>query len=158
MSKNKFENITEKVAEYNLLRAKTKTIKARMDELAKDIKGYLTSNVSPDSKGNYYEEDDNFVYGNMAKKSIKLNEERTKVFLQERNLLEQASEVKVVIKEDKLEQLLANGDITMEEFKTLVDTKITYSIDIKEKKKEEEPVEVQVASSTRPKRKLPTRR
>lgn len=151
--------IMEKVAEYNLLRAKTKTIKTRMDELAKDIKGYLTSNVTPDSKGSYYTEDDNFVYGNMAKKSIKLNEERAKVFLQERNLLEQASEVKVVIKEDKLEKLIADGTITMEEFETLVDTKVTYSIDVKEKKKEEEPVEVQVVNSTKPaRRKLPTRR
>lgn len=149
--------IAEKVAEYNLLRAKQKTIKARMDELAKDIKGYLTKNVSPDSKGNYYEEDDNFIFGNMAKKSIKLNEERAKAFLQERNLLEQVSDVKIVINEDKLEQLLANETITMTEFESLVDTKVSYSIDIKEKKKEE-PVEVEVASSSKPKRRLPTRR
>ena len=147
----------EQVAEYNMLRAKSKTIKSRMDELAKNIKAHLTKNVTPDSKGSYYAEDDNFVYGNMAKKSMKLNEERAKVFLQERNLLEQASEVKIVIKEDKLEQLIANGDITLEEFETLVDTKVTYSIDIKEKQKEEEPVEVEVASSTK-KRRLPTRR
>ena len=149
--------IAEKVAEYNLLRAKQKTIKARMDELAKDIKGYLTKTVSPDSKGNYYQEDDNFIYGNMAKKSIKLNEERAKVFLQERNLLEQVSDVKIVINEDKLEQLLANETISMAEFESLVDTKVSYSIDIKEKKKEE-PVEVEVASSSKPKRRLPTRR
>lgn len=150
-------NIIEQVAEYNMLRAKSKTIKSRMDELAKNIKAHLTKNVTPDSKGSYYAEDENFVYGNMAKKSMKLNEEKAKVFLQERNLLEQASEVKIVIKEDKLEQLIANGDITLEEFETLVDTKVTYSIDIKEKQKEEEPVEVEVASSTK-KRRLPTRR
>lgn len=151
--------IMEKVAEYNLLRAKSKTIKSRMDSLAKDIKEHLTQNVTPDTKGSYYAEDDNFVYGNMAKKTIKLNEDRAKVFLQERNLLEQASEVKVVIKEDKLEKLITDGTITMEEFESLVDTKVTYSIDIKEKKKEEEPVEVQVVNSTKPsKRKLPTRR
>lgn len=150
-------NIMEQVAEYNMLRAKSKTIKSRMDELAKNIKNHLTKNVTPDAKGSYYAEDENFVYGNMAKKSMKLNEERAKVFLQERNLLEQASEVKVVIKEDKLEQLIANGDITLEEFETLVDTKVTYSIDIKEKQKEEEPVEVEVASSVK-RRKLPTRR
>ena len=147
----------EQVAEYNMLRAKSKAIKSRMDELAKNIKAHLTKNVTPDSKGSYYAEDENFVYGNMAKKSMKLNEERAKVFLQERNLLEQASEVKVVIKEDKLEQLIANGDITLEEFETLVDTKVTYSIDIKEKQQEEEPVEVEVASSTK-KRRLPKRR
>ena len=150
--------IMEQVAEYNLLRAKSKTLKSRMDALAKSIKEHLTKNVTPDSKGNYYAENEDFIYGNMAKKSIKLNEERAKVFLQERNLLEQVSDVKIVINEDKLEQLLADGTITMEEFETLVDTKVSYSIDIKEKKKDEEPVEVQVASSTKPKRRLPTRR
>lgn len=150
-------NIMEQVSEYNMLRAKSKTIKSRMDELAKNIKAHLTKNVTPDSKGSYYAEDDNFVYGNMAKKTIKLNEERAKVFLQERNLLEKASDVKIVINEDKLEQLLANKEITMEELQTLVDTKVTYSIDIKEKQKEEEPVEVEVASSTK-KRQLPKRR
>lgn len=150
-------NIMEQVSEYNMLRAKSKTIKSRMDELAKNIKAHLTKNVTPDSKGSYYAEDDNFVYGNMAKKSMKLNEERAKVFLQERNLLEQVSEVKIVINEDKLGQLIDNGDITIKEFEALVDTKVTYSIDIKEKQKEEEPVEVEVASSTK-KRRLPTRR
>lgn len=150
-------NIMEQVSEYNMLRAKSKTIKSRMDELAKNIKAHLTKNVTPDSKGSYYAEDENFVYGNMAKKTIKLNEERAKVFLQERNLLEKASDVKIVINEDKLEQLLANKEITMEELQTLVDTKVTYSIDIKEKQKEEEPVEVEVASSTK-KRQLPKRR
>lgn len=150
-------NIMEQVSEYNMLRAKSKTIKSRMDELAKNIKAHLTKNVTPDSKGSYYAEDENFVYGNMAKKTIKLNEERAKVFLQERNLLEKASDVKIVINEDKLEQLLANKEITMEELQTLVDTKVTYSIDIKEKQKEEEPVEVEVASSTK-RRQLPKRR
>lgn len=151
-------NIMEQVSEYNLLRAKSKTIKSRMDELAKSIKGHLTKNVTPDAKGSYYSEDDNFVYGNMAKKSVKLNEERAKVFLQERNLLEKASDVKIVINEDKLEQLLANNEITAEELESLVDIKTTYSIDIKEKQKEEEPVEVEVASSSKKPRRLPTRR
>ena len=71
-------NIMEQVSEYNMLRAKSKTIKSRMDELAKNIKAHLTKNVTPDSKGSYYAEDENFVYGNMAKKSIKLNEESSK--------------------------------------------------------------------------------
>lgn len=150
-------SIHEQVAEYNFLRAKSKTIKARMDELSKSIKEHLTKNVSPDTRGSYYAEDENFIYGNMARKSVKLNEERAKVFLQERNLLEKVSEVKIVINEDKLEQLLMNDEITQDELESLVDIKTTYSIDIKEKQKEEEPVEVQVATSTKNKRKLPVR-
>lgn len=152
-------SIQEKVQEYDVLRTKAKTIKDRMDSLAKEIKMYLTNTVTPDSKGSYYAEDEHYVFGNMAKKSIKLNEDRAKVFLQERNLLEQASDVKIVINEDKLSKLVEDGTISQEELEGLVDIKTTYSISIKEKKVEEEPVEVQVASSTKPsKRRLPVRR
>lgn len=151
--------VADMVADYNLLRAKSKLIKSEMDKLAKDIKEYLTKNVTPDSKGSYYEENDSFVYGNQAKKSVKLNEERAKVFFQERNLLEEVSEVKVVLNEDKISKALEEGKITQEELESLVDIKVTYSIDIKEKEKQSEEVyEIPVASSTKPKRKLPTRR
>lgn len=152
--------VADMVAEYNLLRAKSKLIKSEMDKLAKDIKAYLTSNVTPDSKGNYYEENDSFVYGNQAKKSVKLNEDRAKVFFQERNLLEEVSEVKVVLNEDKISKALEEGKITQEELEALVDIKVTYSIDIKEKEKQEEEVyEIPIASSVKPvKKKLPTRR
>ena len=152
-------SIAEKVYEYNQLRSKAKIIKSRMDEIAKDIKSHLTSNVSPDARGSYYAEDENFIYGNQAKKSIKLNEERAKLFFQENNLLEEVSEVKIVINEDKVSKLLDEGKITQEELETLVDIKVSYSIDIKEKKKEEVEEEMPVINSVKPvKRKLPVRR
>ena len=152
-------SIAEKVYEYNQLRSKAKTIKSRMDEIAKEIKSHLTSNVTPDSKGSYYAEDENFIYGNQAKKSIKLNEERAKLFFKENNLLEEVSEVKIVINEDKVSKLLEEGKITQEELETLVDIKVSYSIDIKEKKKEKVEEEMPVINSVKPvKRKLPIRR
>lgn len=151
-------SISEKVREYDVLRANAKTIKSRMDALSKEIKKHLTENITPDAKGSYYAEDDNYVYGNMAKKSVKLNEEKAKVFFKERNLLEEVSEVKVVINEDKVSQLLSEGKITQEDLESLVDIKVSYSIDIKEKQKEEEPVEIQVETSSKPKRRIPTRR
>lgn len=152
-------SIAEKVYEYNQLRSKAKIIKSRMDEIAKEIKTHLTSNFSPDAKGSYYTEDENFIYGNQAKKSIKLNEERAKLFFQENNLLEEVSEVKIVINEDKVSKLLDEGKITQEELETLVDIKVSYSIDIKEKKKEEVEEEMPVINSVKPvKRKLPVRR
>lgn len=152
-------SVMDKVAEYDLLRGKAKTIKSRMDELAKEIKKHLTDTVTPDSKGSYYSESDDYVFGNMAKKTVKLNEERAKVFFKENNLLEEVSEVKVTINEDKVAQLLADGKITQDDLEKLVDIKTNYSIDIKPKQKEdEEIVEVKVASSPKPKRRIPTRR
>lgn len=148
-------NISKAVAEYNELRSKSKFIKSRMDELAKSIKEYLKKNVTPDAKGSYYEESNEFVYGNMAKKSVKLNQDKAKEFFTQRNLLEDVTDVKVVLNEDKIEKVLQEGKITQEELESLVDIKVSYSIDIKEKKQEDEIVEVQVVSSSKPKRKSP---
>lgn len=152
--------VNEKVQEYAVLREKAKTIKSRMDSLAKDIKEYLTKNVKPDSKGNCYLEDTNYVFGNQAKKSIKLNETKATEFFKAKGLLEKVVDVKTVINEDKVSKLIESGELTNEELETLVDIKTTYSIDIKEKVKEEEAVEVEVVSnSTKPKAKpLPKRR
>lgn len=155
-----FKTISSYVQEYNELRSKAKTIKARMDALAKTIKEHLTSTTKPDSKGNYYLEDESFVFGNQAKKSVKLNEAKATEFFKAKGLLEKVVDVKTVINEDKVSKLLETGDLTQQELEALVDIKVTYSIDIKEKVKEqeEEIVEVQVASKTKPSRKLPIRR
>ena len=151
--------VNEKVQEYAVLREKSKTIKARMDLLAKEIKEYLTKTVTPDSKGNFYLEDTNYVFGNQAKKSIKLNETKATEFFKSKGLLEKVVDVKTVINEDKVSKLIDSGELTNEELETLVDIKTTYSIDIKEKVKQDEVVEVEVVSnSIKPKRLLPKRR
>lgn len=151
-------SIKDKVSEYSTLRNQAKIIKERMDSIAKDIKTYLTNTVQADAKGSYYSEDDNFIFGNQAKKSIKLNEERAVNYFTGKGILESVTDTKIVINEDKVSKLVEQGVISQEDLETLVDTKVTYSIDIKEKKKEEAPVEVQVVASTKPKRKLPTRK
>lgn len=153
------KEIERLVEEYTTLRDKTKSIKTRMDEIAKTIKDYLSSNLKPDSKGSYYAQNDNFVYGSQAKKTVKLNETKATEFFKSKGLLEKVVDVKTVINEDKVSKLLENAEITQEELESLVDIKTTYSIDIKAKVKEEEEeiVEVKVAS-TKPQRKLPMRR
>lgn len=158
---NKVETklIENMVFEYNELRDRAKVIKNRMDVLSKSIKEYLTTNVSPDSKGSYYDENDSFVFGNQAKKSVKLNEERARVFFTNKGLLEKVAETKIVINEDKVSKLLETKEITQEELESLVDIKVTYSIDIKQKVKEDkEDVTYEIASSKKPQRKLPTKR
>ncbi len=150
-------NIKDKVKEYDILRLQAKTIKSRMDSLSKEIKKYLTENVPVNAKGSYYSEDDDYVYGNVARKSIKINEDKAKQFFQERNLLEEVTDVKVVVNEDKVAKLLQDEVITQEDLESIVDVKVTYSIDVKAKEHEKEEEIVEVVE-TRPKRKLPTRR
>lgn len=150
-------NIKDKVKEYDILRLQAKTIKSRMDSLSKEIKKYLTENVPVNAKGSYYSEDDDYIYGNVARKSIKINEDKAKQFFQERNLLEEVTDVKVVVNEDKVAKLLQDEVITQEDLESIVDVKVTYSIDVKAKEHEKEEEIVEVVE-TRPKRKLPTRR
>lgn len=146
--------IRDKVQEYNDLRTQSKLIKTRMDSLAKEIKLYLSNTVTPDSKGSYYEENDDFVYGSQAKKSIKINEDKATALFKKMGVLDKVVDVKTVINEDKVSKLVENGELTVEELEQVLDTKVTYSIDIKEKTKSEDMPVVDKASSTKPKRRI----
>ena len=146
--------IRDKVQEYNELRNQAKLIKTRMDSLAKEIKLYLSNTVTPDSKGSYYEENDDFVYGSQAKKSIKINEDRATALFKKMGVLDKVVDIKTVINEDKVSKLVESGELTVEELEQVLDTKVTYSIDIKEKTKSEDMPVVDKASSTKPKRRI----
>ena len=143
-------SIDKMLEEYNILRAKDKTIKTRMDELSKAIKQYATDNISKDSKGNHLTDIDGFTYGTQAKKTVKLNQEKAKAFFMEKNLLETVADVVTVVNEDKVSKLVESGTITAEDIEGIVDIRTTYSLVVKEREREEEMVEVQVASSTKP--------
>ena len=132
------------VQEYMELSKQEKAIKKRKDELAKRIKEHAQQNGVKDSNGSSYMSNERFVFGSQARKSIKLNQDRAKDFLLAQGLYERVVEVKESINEDKVEQLLAENLITPEDLETLVDVKITYAIDVKEREVEEEMPEVEV--------------
>ena len=62
--------------DYAYLRDQEKLIRKRKEELAKEIKEYVTKNGAKDSKGSYYSENESFIYGSQAKKSIKIYEDK----------------------------------------------------------------------------------
>ena len=132
------------VQEYMELSKQEKAIKKRKDELAKRIKEHAQQNGVKDSNGSSYMSNERFVFGSQARKSIKLNQDRAKDFLLAQGLYERVVEVKESINEDKVEQLLAENLITPEDLENLVDVKITYAIDVKEREVEEEMPEVEV--------------
>lgn len=149
--------IFEYVQEYTDLSKQEKAIKKRKDELAKYIKEHAQQNGVKDSNGSSYMSNDRFVFGSQARKSIKLNQERAKEFLLAQGLYEQVVEVKESINENKVEQLLSQGLITTTDLESIVDIKVTYAIDVKEKEMEqtsEEMPEVQVVERSSKKRKF----
>ena len=134
--------IYEFVQEYTDLSKQEKAIKKRKDELAKYIKEHAQQNGVKDSNGSSYMSNDRFVFGSQARKSIKLNQDRAKEFLLSQGLYEQVVEVKESINEDKVEQLLQQGLITTDDLEAIVDVKVTYAIDVKEKEVEQSPEEM----------------
>lgn len=149
--------IFEYVQEYTDLSKQEKAIKKRKDELAKYIKEHAQQNGVKDSNGSSYMSNDRFVFGSQARKSIKLNQERAKEFLLAQGLYEQVVEVKESINENKVEQLLSQGLITTTDLESIVDIKVTYAIDVKEKEMEqtsEEMPEIQVVERSSKKRKF----
>ncbi len=134
--------IFDYVQEYTDLSKQEKAIKKRKDELAKYIKEHAQQNGVKDSNGSSYMSNDRFVFGSQARKSIKLNQDRAKEFLLSQGLYEQVVEVKESINEDKVEQLLQQGLITTDDLEAIVDVKVTYAIDVKEKEVEQSPEEM----------------
>ena len=126
-------------------------------ELAKLIKEHASEHGTKDSTGSSYCESDKFVFGSQVRKSVKLNHDKAKAFLLGIGLYEQVVETKEVINEDKVEQLLINGDISDEDLESIVDIKTTYSVSVTERQVEEDMPDVIVENSSK-KRKLPFRR
>jgi len=145
------------VQEYNELRKQESLLKKRKDELAKLIKEHASEHGTKDSTGSSYCESDKFVFGSQVRKSVKLNHDKAKAFLLGIGLYEQVVETKEVINEDKVEQLLINGDISDEDLESIVDIKTTYSVSVTERQVEEDMPDVIVENSSK-KRKLPFRR
>lgn len=146
------QSIDDKVQEYYRLREESKTIKSRMDALAKEIKDYASANGVKDDRGSTYCDNGSFMFGQQAKKSVSFKKEVAIVFFKAKGLLD-AVKITEVIDEDAVEKYINEGAITFEDLESITETKVTYAIDLK--KKEEMPVveetTVQMAASKKPK-------
>lgn len=125
-------SIDSMVSEYHALRTQSKTIKSRMDALAKTIKDHASKFGVKDDKGSFYCENDGFIFGNQARKSVSLNEVSTLSYLKENRLTRAIKKVEMIDIE-AFERLVAEGKIPFEDVEALSDVKITYAIDIREK-------------------------
>lgn len=150
-SKENKINIEETVREYTSLSEKIKTLETRKKELADRIKKYAQENGVKNTTGSYLLEDDNFTYGAVARKSVSLNAEKAENFFKHMGLWDKVIDVKEVINEDKIEALINEGILSMEDLEEITDIKVTYSVFVEKKKKEEDfgedIPEVQVAKS-----------
>ena len=146
-------DIASYVQEYNELRKQESLLKKRKDELAKLIKDHASNHGTKDSTGSAYCESDRFIFGSQVRKSVKLNHDKAREFLVPLGLYEKVVEMKEVVNEDKIEQLIIDGELTDEDLEQMVDIKTTYSVSVTERQVEEEMPEITVENSVK-KRKL----
>lgn len=143
--------INSVVAEYVSLREQAKAIKSRMDYLSKEIKTYASANGAKDDKGSYYCQNESFIFGSQAKKSITFAKERALDFFKTHGLLGAIKMVET-IDEQAVEAYIADGQISVEELESITNTSVSYAVDVKERTAAESTVEestVRLAASTK---------
>ena len=138
--------------EYETINSKIKVLDTRKKEIAKLVKSYASAHGVKNSNGSMFCENDKYVFGQQAKKTVKLNFERAREFFVANKLWDRVKEVKEEINEDKVEELISDGLMTEEDLEGLVDIKTQYAVSIKKKtSSQEEQMEVQkVASIKKP--------
>lgn len=135
--------MNSKMEEYLSLRNQQNLIKKRMAELSAELKDYAESVGSKSETGSFYTENDRFILGKQAKKSVTFDKEKSIDFFKKRGF---NSCIKIVedIDESAVEDLVTKGDISYSDLEGITKTSVTYALDLKEK----EVVTEEVSKST----------
>lgn len=145
------EDIGKMGKEYAELSAQIKQLEDRRKVLSDQIKNGAEQFGVKDDKGSYYLENDSFIMGKVAKKSIKLDQDKAVATLESMGLGDVVDEVVVkIVNEDKLEKAVADKRITMEAVEGFTNISVSYSVSVKEKEAMPE-VEVSTAKVARKK-------
>ena len=143
--------VEELLKEYDFLREQKKTIEGRMKYLADQIKENAQKVGVRDDKGSFYAENESFIYGKQAKKSVSFDKDKAIQFFKDNDLNDCISTVEV-INEGAVEEHINSGDISFESLEEITVTKVSYAIDIKKKEEmpEVEQTSVPMAASKKP--------
>jgi hypothetical protein len=141
--------------ELDTLKANKKLLEAREAELKADLVVYLEAEGVKDTKGsfNIITEVDGKqkLAQKQARKTVKLNQERSEELFKKLGIWEEVTETKTVLNEDYIEQALLNGKLTQEQFENLCDINTTFAIVVMDYKPEapaeEEMPEVKVSKA-----------
>lgn len=119
------QEYSEVSSQIKLLETTKKTLADRLKE-ASELIGVK------DSKGSYYYDAGDFMVGKVAKKSVSLKQEDTIKFLVKKGLYNKCVTTQTieVINEKALEDAVKDGTISQEEFESLCNVKVTYSVSV----------------------------
>jgi hypothetical protein len=131
--------------EYLEVSSQIKELEAKKKTLSDKIKEGAETYGVKDDKGSYYCDTDTCIFGKVAKKSMKLNQDKAVETLESMGLGDLVDVITVkTVNEDRLTSAVQSGRITLEEVEEFTDTNTTYSVSVKAK----EVVTAEVEQST----------
>ena len=128
------EDIGKMGKEYADLSAQIKKLEEQKKALAEKIKNGAEQFGVKDDKGSFYLENDSFIMGKVAKKSIRIDQDTAVPTLESMGLGDVVDEVVIkTVNEDKLEKAVAEKRITIKEVEKFTKVSVSYSVSVKEK-------------------------
>ena len=128
------EDIGRMGKEYADISAQIKKLEEQKKALADKIKNGAEQFGVKDDKGSFYLENDYFIMGKVAKKSIKIDQETAVATLESMGLGDVVDEVVVkTVNEDKLQKAVTDKRITLKEVQNFTKESVSYSVSVKEK-------------------------
>lgn len=144
----KKDTISQDVTIYNRLRAEKKRIEEQLKKVSDRIKNYAKANGERDDKGSFYKNIDNFTFGAVAKKTVKVDTNALVAYLKQRGFDKAIkSEVVYSVNEALLEQYISEGRLTEEEVQQFADVNVSYSVFVSEKEEMPEVKQMSIAAS-----------
>lgn len=137
------QDMTSLLNEYQSILEKEKILKKRKNDIATLVKDYAEREGVKNNTGSFYCEDDQYIYGKQCRKSVSIDNEKAKDLLETKGLWREAVDIVEVVNENKLENLVNEGKLSMQDIEDISVTKVTYAVDIKKKEQTEDMPEVQ---------------
>ena len=136
--------------EYDNISKQMKELEAKKKELADKLKNCAESMGVVDDKGSSYIDGDSYVIGRVARRTVKINQEKGVKILREKGL-KKCIDRKVVytVNEAEVERAVAREDLTEEEVREFTSVSTSYSVSVKAK---EDMPEVEVSAVARKKK------
>lgn len=131
-------SVDDVVYELTALKDRKKDIEKREKELKEQLGQILEGEGIKDSKGSFKLVVGDKLAQKQARKSVKLNREKSEEFFKSIGIWDEVIEIKEEINEDSVEQALIAEKFTMEELEEITDVKVTYAIVINDYKPEDE--------------------
>ena len=120
--------------EYADISAQSKTLDTKKKELSSIIKDNCEKFGTKDDKGSFYFESDTLILGKVAKKTISINQDKAVKVLNKMGLTDLIDSVTTFsVNEDKLQQAVQEGRISLEQVEDFTDIKTSYSVSVKVK-------------------------